>query len=189
MLQAVRHMDRLLQSLLQYARVGRGKPNFVVCSIDTMVDRILGHLRASIEKSGAQITRDTLPTVTCDEVLISQLLQNLIENAIKYRGEKPPLIHISAKRGENEWVFSVRDDGIGIPGNFHGQIFEPFHRLHTDESRYEGVGIGLAISRKIVQQHSGRLWVESKPDEGATFFFSIPHDLADEVVVKAPAGS
>ena len=188
-LQAVRHMDRLLQSLLQYARVGRGKPNFVVCSTDALVDRILGHLRASIEKSGAQITRDPLPTVTCDEVLIAQLLQNLIENAIKYRGETQPRIHISAERTLSEWVFSVRDNGIGIPGNFHGQIFEPFHRLHSDESRYEGVGIGLAISRKIVLQHRGRLWVQSKPDEGSTFFFSIPHDLANEIAVKAPAGS
>ncbi|GMV97915.1 MAG: hypothetical protein AMXMBFR83_22680 [Phycisphaerae bacterium] len=171
--QAVRHMDRLLQSLLEYSRVGRSEMKFAPCDTQELLRQTLANLKATIEAGGATVTFDPLPEVMADEVRLGQVFQNLIENALKYRGEEPPRLHVSARANEGEWVFSVRDNGIGIAEPYQQQIFEPFRRLHPDESRYQGIGIGLAISKKIVQQHGGRMWVESNPDRGVTFYFTI----------------
>jgi len=126
----------------------------------------------AVESSKAEIIRDTLPKVMADSIQMVQLFQNLIGNAIKSHGEDKPRIHISSKQMEREWVFSVRDNGIGIPREQTEKIFEIFQRLNKD--KYPGSGIGLAICKKIVERHGGRIWVESEPGKGATFYFTIP---------------
>jgi light-regulated signal transduction histidine kinase (bacteriophytochrome) len=130
-------------------------------------------LKASIEETGAELTHDPLPTLLLDEQLMIQLFQNLIGNAIKYRSEKTPKIHISSKKEVDQYVFSVHDNGIGISSQHLERIFTIFKRLHTKQE-YEGTGIGLSIAQKIVQQHGGHIWAEATPDEGSTFYFSIP---------------
>jgi len=119
------------------------------------------------------VTHDPLPEVMADPIQLSQLLQNLISNAIKFRREEKPSIHISALRKEKEWVFSVSDNGIGIPAEYSEGIFEIFQRLHN-KKEYPGTGIGLATCKKIVERHGGHIWVESEPGEGSTFYFTIP---------------
>ncbi len=117
--------------------------------------------------------RDPLPTLRVDAGQIAQVFQNLIGNALKFRGERPPEIHVSAQRKAGQWVLAVRDNGIGIEPQYFERIFLVFQRLHTRQ-RYPGTGIGLAICKKIVERHDGTIWVESKPDQGSTFCFTIP---------------
>jgi len=119
------------------------------------------------------VTHDPLPTVIADDTQMCQLFQNLISNAIKFRNEKPPFIHVSAERREREWVFSVRDNGIGIDRDYKDRIFAIFQRLHSIGD-YPGTGIGLAVCKRIIGRHGGRIWLESQPGEGSTFYFSIP---------------
>jgi signal transduction histidine kinase len=171
---AATHMHLLINDLLTYAHVGtRGKP-FGPVKMGSALDRaltVLGHL---LEESGATITREELPEVTGDDVQLVQLFQNLMANAIKFRKKGGRLhIRVSVERGVNEWVFGVHDNGIGIESRFYGRIFLIFQRLHTREE-YEGSGVGLAICRKIVEHHGGRIWVESTFGEGASFFFTMP---------------
>jgi len=120
------------------------------------------------------VTHDPLPTVPCDQGQIVQLLQNLIGNAIKYRNGEAPEVHVSCQRHGNEWVFSVKDNGIGIPVNRQEQIFQIFRRLHARDSYGGGTGVGLTIAKKIVERHGGRLWVESEPSVGSTFYIALP---------------
>jgi chemotaxis family two-component system sensor kinase Cph1 len=127
----------------------------------------------ALKESGAIITHDDLPTVMADSSQLIRLLQNLISNAIKFRSQETPRIHISAKQKEDEWVFSFKDNGIGIEPKFSDQIFVMFQRLHTRQE-YPGTGIGLATCKKIIERHGGRIWVESEFGKGSTFFFSIP---------------
>ncbi|MEP7153663.1 MAG: ATP-binding protein, partial [Nitrospira sp.] len=115
---------------------------------------------------------DPLPTVMGDEKQLAQLFQNLLSNAVKFRGQEPPRIHLSAKRTDVEWLFSVRDNGIGLDAQYADRIFVIFQRLHNRQE-YPGTGIGLAICKKIVERHGGRIWVESEPGKGATFYFTI----------------
>ncbi len=136
-------------------------------------EEVLSNLRASIAQSGACITCDPLPAVRVLAVHLQQLLQNLIGNAIKYRSEEPPRIHVSAKKRDGYWLFSVEDNGIGIDPESKEQIFGIFKRLHTND-KYSGTGIGLAICQRIAERYRGRIWVESEPGRGSTFFFTIP---------------
>jgi chemotaxis family two-component system sensor kinase Cph1 len=137
------------------------------------VDKAVFNLQAAIEESGAIVTYDDLPTVMANSSQLTRLFQNLIGNAIKFRAKKAPKIHISAERKEDEWIFLIRDNGIGINPKDAERIFTVFQRLHTREE-YPGTGIGLAICKRIVERHGGRIWVESKLGKGSTFYFTIP---------------
>ena len=166
-------MKRLIQDLLTFARVTtRGKP---LCQVDTekLVRQVLSDLSLTIESSGAQVSVEALPMVLGDDVQLAQLFQNLIGNAIKYRGAEAARIRVSACREKGQWKFSVADNGIGIEPQYTEQIFEVFQRLHG-QGEYEGTGIGLAICKKIVERHRGRIWVESAPGKGSTFMFTVP---------------
>ncbi|MFQ6080820.1 MAG: ATP-binding protein [Candidatus Bathyarchaeia archaeon] len=167
------HMQRMINDLLAYSRVGtRGKP-FEPTDCAAVLDQALANLQVAIEESGAVITHDPLPTVMADFSQLVQLFQNLIDNAIKFRGEEPPRVHISAEQKGNEWVFSVRDNGIGIAPEYFERIFVIFKRLHS-RTEYPGTGIGLAICKKIVERHGGKIWVESQLGKGSVFYFTIP---------------
>ncbi|MDO8127215.1 MAG: ATP-binding protein, partial [Candidatus Brocadiales bacterium] len=166
-------MQTLINDLLQYSRVGtRGKP-FELTNTKTVLDQTVSNLDVAIKESGAVITHDTLPTVMADATQLTQVFQNLISNAIKFRSKETPRVHVSAKEKENEWVFSVRDNGIGIDPQYFDRIFVIFQRLHG-KTEYPGTGIGLAVSKRIVERHEGRIWVESKEGKGSTFYFTIP---------------
>jgi PAS domain S-box-containing protein len=171
--EGVKRMERLIQDLLEYSQVDRkGKPfGPVNCSV--ALEEAIHNLRSAIEESGTELTYDLLPTVTGDASQLSRLFQNLVSNAIKFRADKPLKIHISADRKQDEWSFSVKDNGIGIDPKFAERIFVIFQRLHTREE-YEGTGIGLSICKKIVERHGGRIWVKSEPGRGSTFYFTIP---------------
>jgi light-regulated signal transduction histidine kinase (bacteriophytochrome) len=134
---------------------------------------VLKDLQGVIDKSGAQITHGELPTIAVDPQQVAQLFQNLVGNAIKFRGERQPRIHISAERRGHEWVFSVADNGIGIDMKFSDRIFGIFQRLNVPEADI-GSGLGLAICKKIVERHGGRIWVESRLGEGSSFYFAMP---------------
>jgi len=165
-------MQKMINDLLAYSRVGtRGKP-FQPTDCQVVFDQVLANLKVAIEESGAMITHDPLPMVMADESQMAQLFQNLIDNAIKFRDEASPRAHISAKQKEKAWVFSVRDNGIGIDPQYHERIFMIFQHLQNREE-YPGTGMGLAICKKIVERHSGRIWVESKFGKGSTFYFTI----------------
>ncbi len=167
-------MRILINDLLQYSRVAtHGKP-FAPTDCATVLDHALANLKVAIEESGAVVTHDSLPTVLADDVQLTQLLQNLIGNAIKFRKqETPPKAHVGVARKGGEWLFSVQDNGMGIEPQYFDRIFQIFQRLHSPDE-YPGTGIGLAICKKIVERHGGRIWVESQPGQGSTFYFTIP---------------
>lgn len=170
----VRRMQALINDLLAYSRVGTRGGDFVRAEMGTVLARVLDVLGPAIEEQQAEITHDPLPTVRGDVGQFHQLLQNLIANAIKFRRpDVPPRVHLSAERTGEEWTFVVRDNGIGIDPEYADRIFVIFQRLHA-RSEYPGTGIGLAICKKIVERHGGRIWVESAAGQGSTFFFTIP---------------
>ncbi len=173
-------MQKLIQDLLAYSRVSRQRTEPETVSAETVMGHVLHNLRMALEESGAVVTHDPLPTLRVDERQLMQLLQNLVSNAIKFRGPDPLRIHVSAKRVGEEWLFSVRDNGIGIDAQYAERIFVIFQRLHTREE-YPGTGIGLAICRKIVERHGGRIWVESELGKGATFYFTFRDQLPNPV--------
>ncbi|BAY11802.1 sensor histidine kinase [Calothrix sp. NIES-2098] len=166
-------MQTLIDDVLAYSKVDMQAIAFQLTEIETPLNRALSNLRGRIHETGGTITHDPLPTVMADSTQLMQLFQNLIANAIKFRSNKPPQIHIGAERLEEEWLFSVRDNGIGLDPRFSDRIFVIFQRLHTREE-YPGTGMGLAICKKIIECHRGRIWVESQLGEGATFYFTIP---------------
>ncbi|HLO84772.1 MAG TPA: ATP-binding protein [Nostocaceae cyanobacterium] len=166
-------MQTLIDDVLAYSKVDTQAIAFQVTDVEIPLEKALGNLRRRIKESGATITHDPLPTIMADSTQLMQLFQNLIGNAIKFRSQEPPKIHISAERLEEEWLFSVKDNGIGLDPQFSDRIFVIFQRLHTRDE-YPGTGMGLAICKKIIECHRGRIWVESQLGQGATFYFTIP---------------
>ncbi len=171
--QSIARMQTLIRDLLAYSRVdARSRPFNQIPFLD-IVNDALTLLESSIHDSGGQVTCGPLPDILGDRSQLVQLIQNLIGNGLTYHGDKPPHIHISAERGGEEWIFSVRDNGIGIEPQYFEQIFEIFKRLH-DQKDYPGTGIGLAVCRRIVNHHGGKIWVKSESGRGSTFHFTIP---------------
>lgn len=168
-----KRMSRLISDLLEYSRVGtKGRP--LAPTDASEVFRIAcNNLSLTIQDAGANVTSDPLPTVMGDETQLLQLFQNLIGNALKFRSDRPTRIHVSAEPQHGKWLFRISDNGIGIEPQFAERIFIIFQRLH-DRATYPGTGIGLAICKKIVERHGGRIWVESQPGAGATFCFLLP---------------
>jgi len=171
--EGVGRMQMLIRDLLAYSQVETKGKRFEPTNCGEVVEQALFSLQSAVEESGAEVTYDILPSVMADNSQMSRLFQNLIGNAIKFRGKDMPRIHIAAEHTGNEWVFSVRDNGIGIDPEYFDRIFVIFQRLHSREE-YDGTGIGLAICKKIVEHHGGKIWVESEPGRGSTFYFSVP---------------
>jgi len=166
-------MQRLISDLLAYSRVSmHGKP-FDLTDLNESLKQALFNLQITIEENQASITRDRLPVLKADATQMVQLFQNLVGNAIKFHSQEPPRIHISSSRVGDMWAFEVRDNGIGIDPRFSERIFILFQRLH-DRSVYPGTGIGLAICKRIVERHQGKIWVESELGKGAAFYFTLP---------------
>ena len=168
-------MWKLINDLLTYSLVGTRGKELKPTDCKTVLDQSLNNLKVAIEENEAVVTHDPLPTVMVDNPQWVQLFQNLIGNAIKFRGNEPPRVHVSASRNGNGWIFSVRDNGIGIAAEYAERIFTIFQRLHNRQD-YPGTGIGLAICQKIVERHGGRIWVESVVGKGATFYFTLPRE-------------
>ena len=168
-----RRMQRLIADLLEYSRVQTRTRSFEPTECAAAVDEALENLRASIQETRARVTQDALPNVSADASQLVQVFQNLIGNALKFHGDRRPRVHISAERRDREWVFSVRDNGVGIEPQHRDQIFEVFRRLQP-QGKYPGTGIGLAICKRVVERHRGKLWVESTPGRGSVFYFSLP---------------
>lgn len=178
-----KRMRALINDLLLYTRIGKSKEPFKAVDCETIVEQVIDNLQAIIEETQAQITFAKLPAVLGDRSQIAQLFQNLIGNAIKFRGEAPPKIHISAElaepveEGQQEmWCFRVTDNGIGIAPEYAEQIFHVFERLHSIRE-YPGTGIGLSICQKVVEHHGGHIGLESQLGQGSTFYFTIPSTI------------
>ncbi len=168
-----KRMQRLINDLLSYSRVGTRGKSFDPTDCEVVLNQALENLKIAIEKSGANVTYDLLPTLKADDRQLIQLFQNLIDNALKFRGDEPPKIHISASQNGNGWKFSVKDNGMGIDPKHKERIFIIFQRLNK-RSDYPGTGIGLAICTRIVDRHGGKIWVKSKTGKGSTFHFTLP---------------
>jgi light-regulated signal transduction histidine kinase (bacteriophytochrome) len=170
-----KRMQALIGDLLAYSRLGTTAKPLQPTDCAAVIDTALHSLRMAIEESGAQIRRGALPVVMGDAAQLTQLFQNLIANAIKFRGGQAPQIAVRAEPEDGFWRFEVQDNGIGIAPEYFGRIFVMFQRLHN-RSTYPGTGIGLAICKKIVERHGGRIWVESAPEPGAVFKFTLPRE-------------
>jgi signal transduction histidine kinase len=168
-----KRMHQLIHDLLAYSRVGTHGKDLVPTSCEEAISDAIANLQLSIEESGAEITHDPLPMVKGDIVQLTQLFQNLIGNAVKFRGDVPPRIHVSAVQKGADWEFAVSDNGIGIAGQDFHRVFVVFQRLHGRD-KYAGTGIGLSVCKKIVEHHQGRIWLDSKLGKGTTFHFTIP---------------
>jgi len=182
-------MSALVKDLLAYARLATEEERPSSVALDDDLEAALTHLDQAIEESGASVTHDPLPTLQVDRGQMVRLFQNLVGNAVKYRKPgRPPKVHISAEQKGAEWVISIRDNGIGFDPKYASSIFAPFKRLHTADE-YPGTGVGLAICRRIVQAQGGRIWAESKPDEGTTFLFTLPVESAQPLRHTPPINS
>ena len=167
-----RRMQQLITDLLALSRVGTGGGEFRDVPLEDVMSDVLLNLGPAIQESGAEVAADSLPTVFADRGQMTQLFQNLIGNAIKFRGAELPRVEISAVETGDEWTISVRDIGIGIAPEHSERVFQIFQRLHTRD-RYPGTGIGLAVCRKIVERHSGKIWLDTSPGGGTTFHFTL----------------
>ncbi len=166
-------MQGLIQDLLAYSRVGTRGAALAPTDINVALEHALASLKLAVEEAGAAVTHDPLPVLPADPTQLEHVFQNLIGNALKFRGTDRPVIHVTAAPRDGQWLFSVRDNGIGIEAQYFDRIFVIFQRLHGREA-YPGTGLGLAITKRIVERHGGRIWVESQPGAGATFFFTLP---------------
>lgn len=166
-------MERLITDLLAFSRVGTQGGAFVLCDFNELLARARYNLQTSIQTAQAAIQAERLPHLPADPTQIVQLFQNLVSNAIKFRSAAPPQVQIAARQEGDRWIFSIRDNGIGIEPRYFERIFQIFQRLHT-RKHYPGTGIGLAICKKIVERHGGSIWVESEPGQGSSFYFSLP---------------
>jgi PAS domain S-box-containing protein len=167
-------MQAVIQALLAYSRAGTNGKALHEISSESALQAALANLRAAIEESAAVVTHDALPAITTDDAQLALVFQNLVGNAIKYHGPEAPHVHVSAtKNGGKEWIFSVRDNGMGIDPQYYEKIFVLFQRLHG-QKEFKGSGIGLAICKKILERLGGRIWVESQPEKGSTFYFALP---------------
>lgn len=174
--EGTKRMQQLINDLLAYSRVGtRGRP-LEPTDFEQVFREAMANLLVAVEESDAIVTHDRLPTEMADEMQMVQLFQNLIGNAIKFKGHDSPRIHVSARSEGDEWIFSVQDNGIGIDPQFFDRIFTLFQRLHG-RNEYPGTGIGLTVSKKIVERHGGRIWLESEPGRGTRFYFTIPRQI------------
>jgi PAS domain S-box-containing protein len=173
-------MRRLISEVLDFARVGSDLPvSMNDVNFAGVLETVIEELRGVIDESHARIKVDAMPVVRANENQVVRLFMNLLGNAIKYRGEQAPEIHVNARYEEGEWIFCVSDNGIGIDPKYQGQIFRAFQRLHG-AAEYEGTGLGLAICQRILQRHNGRLWVESEPNKGSKFYFTLPADVQSQ---------
>jgi len=173
-LQGALRMEQLLRDLRAYTLASAsGQEPAEDVDAGQSLEKALGNLEAALQENNASVTRTDLPRVRIHHVLLVQLFQNLIGNSIRYRNSDPPRIHVAAQRQDNEWLFSVQDNGIGIDSRYQEQVFGLFKRLHSF-AKYPGTGLGLAICQRIVQRAGGRIWVESEPGKGSTFFFTVP---------------
>ncbi|MBN1522584.1 MAG: response regulator [Candidatus Aureabacteria bacterium] len=171
----VSRMQGLISDLLKYSRVGTRGKDFRLVDVQSLLKQAMDNLQVALKECGAEVTYENLPEVMADDVQLIQLLQNLIGNAVKFKSGKPPRIHVYAEKKRSEWVFCVEDNGIGIDLKHGERIFKIFQRLHTREE-YQGTGIGLAVCKRIVERHGGRIWVESQKGEGSSFFFTLPSE-------------
>jgi len=171
-LDGVHRMQALIDDLLAYSRVGTEAREFQRVDTNVVLDDVLAGLKATIESSDGVVVRGEMPTVWADRMQLAQVLQNLLSNALKFHVERPPRVHISAARNGDAWVFSVRDEGIGFDPQLAEQVFTLFQRFSPED--FPGTGIGLAICRKIVERHGGRIWAESVPGQGSAFHFTLP---------------
>jgi light-regulated signal transduction histidine kinase (bacteriophytochrome) len=175
-LQGAERMNALIADLLEYSRAGRSSPGgdeHPRAELQTAWDRAVANLAAAIEESGATVTAEPLPAVAADQREMNQVMQNLLGNAIKYRGDRPPVVHAAVERRDGSWVVSVRDNGMGIEPRHQDRIFVLFQRLHARDD-YEGTGMGLSIVKKIVESRGGSVGVESSPGEGSRFTVVLP---------------
>jgi len=173
--EGAKRMSSLIKDLLEYSRVNtRGKP-LEPTDCEKVLDQVLRQLQVKIQETHAVVKHDPLPTILADETQLSQVFQNLIDNAIKFhKKDEPPQIYIKSDRQNGYWLFSVRDNGIGIDKQYQDKIFVLFQRLHADRGKYPGTGIGLAIVKRIIERHGGQVRIDSKPNEGSTFYFTLP---------------
>ena len=165
-------MRALITDLLRYSRVAKGQLSLVPTDLSSVIGRILVDLETAIREENGSVTYDPLPNVVAEPSLMVQLFQNLISNALKFHGKKPPRVHVAAEQRRKQWVFSVKDNGIGIEPEYTEQVFDVFKRLHR-RVEYPGTGMGLSICKKIVQQHGGKIWLESEVGKGTTVYFTI----------------
>lgn len=166
-------MQELIEDLLAYSRIATKGAALVSTDANAVLERAIASLKLAIEESGASVTSDHLPTVPADAGQLEHVFQNLLSNALKFHGAAPLSVHVSATRANGAWRFRVQDNGIGIEAQYFDRIFVIFQRLHG-RIEYPGTGIGLAITKKIVERHGGRIWVESEVGRGAAFLFTVP---------------
>jgi light-regulated signal transduction histidine kinase (bacteriophytochrome) len=171
-IEGVGRMNTFIQDMLRYSQTSDAQLERRMTSLEAVLSWALMEVQAAVQETGARVTHDPLPELCLDGMRMSQVLANLIGNAIKYRAEEPPRIHVSAAEQDSQWVVSVRDNGVGIDPRYQDQIFVLFKRLHGRDT--PGSGVGLAICKDIVERHGGRIWVESEPGRGSTFSFSLP---------------
>lgn len=177
-------MQVLVDDLLAYSRLDSQSRPFEAVDCQRVFDEVKSNLAESIGRTEAEVSSAVLPSVVADRTQLAQVMQNLIENGIKYNTAQAPRVHVEAERRGEEWVFSVSDNGIGIAPEYHERIFEIFRRLHS-QSEYPGTGIGLAICQKVIERHGGRIWVDSRDGTGSVFYFSLPAASEPETLPAA----